>query len=269
MAYVIPGDTQVAFAGNPPGDANNIADMLGLLTRLLAQLHTGAGAADPAGNAANVTALQAIITGGADLGGMTALGDMIYENATPAPARLAGNTTAQLKFLGQAGTGSVSAAPAWSVVPGQVLAVHQYAPGTLATLTLNNTTFAAFDSTNAQTGSFTAPPSGNVLVTASFVGNIQTATTGQAVALAAHGTVTPIIGNEIQWADSSINVSRPYRLEFYVTGLTPGAATNFDLVGATGSASDAMQILAQALTSTTLTAATRAAPLLMTVTAMP
>jgi hypothetical protein len=45
---------------------------------------------------------------------MTTLGDTIYENATPAPARLAGNTTASLKFLSQVGTGSASAAPTWA-----------------------------------------------------------------------------------------------------------------------------------------------------------
>lgn len=48
---------------------------------------------------------------------MTTLGDMIYENATPAPARLAGNTTSTLNVLTQTGTGSVSAAPAWLTLP--------------------------------------------------------------------------------------------------------------------------------------------------------
>jgi hypothetical protein len=47
---------------------------------------------------------------------MTTLGDIIYENATPAPARLAGNTTATKQFLTQTGTGSVSAAPAWGAL---------------------------------------------------------------------------------------------------------------------------------------------------------
>jgi hypothetical protein len=47
---------------------------------------------------------------------MTTLGDLIYEDATPAPARLAGNTTTTRKFLRQTGTGSVSAAPAWDTL---------------------------------------------------------------------------------------------------------------------------------------------------------
>jgi len=47
---------------------------------------------------------------------MTTLGDMIYENATPAPARLAGSTSATRNFLTQTGTGAVSAAPAWGIL---------------------------------------------------------------------------------------------------------------------------------------------------------
>ncbi len=45
---------------------------------------------------------------------MTTLGDTLYENATPAPAKLAGNTTTTKKYLSQTGTGSVSAVPAWN-----------------------------------------------------------------------------------------------------------------------------------------------------------
>lgn len=47
---------------------------------------------------------------------MTTLGDIIYEDVTPAAVRLAGNTTSTKKFLTQTGTGAVSAAPAWGTV---------------------------------------------------------------------------------------------------------------------------------------------------------
>ena len=50
---------------------------------------------------------------------MTTLGDMIYENGTPAPDRVPGNTTTTQKFLSQTGTGSVSATPSWQVIPAQ------------------------------------------------------------------------------------------------------------------------------------------------------
>lgn len=44
---------------------------------------------------------------------MTTLGDIIYQDSTPAPARLAGNTTTARNFLTQTGNGTISAAPAW------------------------------------------------------------------------------------------------------------------------------------------------------------
>lgn len=49
---------------------------------------------------------------------MTTLGDIIYENATPAIARLAGSTSASKRFLTQTGNGTISAAPAWGTVTG-------------------------------------------------------------------------------------------------------------------------------------------------------
>ena len=47
---------------------------------------------------------------------MTQLGDTLYENATPAAARLPGNTSATKNFYTQTGTGSASAAPAWGTI---------------------------------------------------------------------------------------------------------------------------------------------------------
>jgi hypothetical protein len=49
---------------------------------------------------------------------MTTLGDIIYENSTPAPARLAGTTSTTLSALTQTGTGSASAAPVWGATVG-------------------------------------------------------------------------------------------------------------------------------------------------------
>lgn len=47
---------------------------------------------------------------------LTTLGDTMYENATPALARLPGNTSATKNFLTQTGTGVASAAPAWGTI---------------------------------------------------------------------------------------------------------------------------------------------------------
>lgn len=48
---------------------------------------------------------------------MTTLGDIIYENASPAATRLPGSTSASLAVLTQTGNGTLSAAPAWSTSP--------------------------------------------------------------------------------------------------------------------------------------------------------
>src|SRR5690348_12676647 len=60
--YTIPPDNRAVGTADPPGDHNNVADMLGLICALLAQL-AGAGTnADPAGNATNVAAVAAMRT---------------------------------------------------------------------------------------------------------------------------------------------------------------------------------------------------------------
>jgi hypothetical protein len=45
---------------------------------------------------------------------LTTLGDTLYENATPANARLAGNTSTTMAGYTQTGNGTISAAPAWT-----------------------------------------------------------------------------------------------------------------------------------------------------------
>lgn len=47
---------------------------------------------------------------------LTTLGDILYASGASTAARLAGNTTATKQFLSQTGTGSVSAAPAWTAL---------------------------------------------------------------------------------------------------------------------------------------------------------
>jgi hypothetical protein len=66
---------------------------------------------------------------------MTALGDMIYENGTPAPARLPGNTTATLEYLTQQGNGTISAVPQWNPLPTTLIAQKFFgtaAPGSVS-----------------------------------------------------------------------------------------------------------------------------------------
>jgi trimeric autotransporter adhesin len=66
---------------------------------------------------------------------LTTLGDIVYENATPVAARLAGNTTSTKNFLIQTGTGTVSAAPQWgTIAAGDVPTLNQSTSGSAASL---------------------------------------------------------------------------------------------------------------------------------------
>jgi hypothetical protein len=76
-----------------------------------------------AGGAAPSTGMELVATSGTAAtwqfgasGILTTLGDMLFENSTPALARLAGNTTATKMFLTQTGSGTVSANPAWGTI---------------------------------------------------------------------------------------------------------------------------------------------------------
>lgn len=101
---------------------------------------------------------------------MTTLGDIIYENSTPAAARLAGNTTSTKNFLVQTGTGSASAAPSWGTISaGDVPTLNQNTSGTAANVTASsNTTLTSLSnlvtvgtiSTGTWQGTSVAPANG-------------------------------------------------------------------------------------------------------------
>ena len=113
---------------------------------------------------------------------MTTLGDMIYEDNTPTPARLAGNTTSTKKFLTQTGTGSVSAAPGWNTI----------AAGDLPTITL--------------TGDVTGAASGGSVATSIAATSNSTLTTlsglTTASSLATVGTIS-----SGTWAGTAVTVN--------------------------------------------------------------
>ena len=63
-SYVIPPDNRAVGTGNPPQDVNELSDMEGLLAAVVAQWGGYPGNTTiPASNAANVTALQALLGG--------------------------------------------------------------------------------------------------------------------------------------------------------------------------------------------------------------
>jgi len=82
----------------------------------------------------------ASISGSGMTNPMTTLGDIIYENSTPAPARLAGNTTSTMYLLSQTGTGTVSAVPAWKATTG----TGAYIPTVSSTSTFSTTASATY-----------------------------------------------------------------------------------------------------------------------------
>jgi hypothetical protein len=62
------------------------------------------------------------------------MGDLIAANGTPAWARMTGNTTSTRKFLRQAGTGTVSALPAWDTLLSSDLAAHTHSESDVTSL---------------------------------------------------------------------------------------------------------------------------------------
>ena len=86
---------------------------------------------------------------------LTTLGDTLYENSTPAPTRLPGNTSATKNFLTQTGTGTASAAPAWgTIAAGDVPQLADYAPTGLTGATAATRYVGATTSGHPVTGTF-------------------------------------------------------------------------------------------------------------------
>jgi hypothetical protein len=119
----------------------------------------------------------------------SALGDTLYSNAAGAPLRLAGNTTATLKFLSQTGDGfGSSAAPIWlEITPTTIGAVP-----TTRTITINGT---ALDLSANRTWS---------VGTVTSVAALTIATTGTDITSSvADGTSTPVITLNVPTASAT------------------------------------------------------------------
>src|ERR1700677_5729 len=168
----------------------------------------------------------------------------------------------------QAGSGLTKTGNTLSVnvVSGQNLCTPtQYAPASQTVFSTTSATLSAVSSSNVNTGSFTAPASGSVVVTATLLASVS-AIVNFSFALAAHGSVTPVIRNVITTAFANTNARGPLDLLFLVTGLTPGTSYNFDLLFAMAGA-DTLSIYALGSTSTVPTG-TVGAPVIMTVQAV-
>jgi hypothetical protein len=163
---------------------------------------------------------------------------------------LASLTTA-LQINGAAGSSIYVSQGALTGSGTYLCAPNQYAPGARTEPSVSSTTLAAFDSGVICTNSFTAPASGAVVVTLSAVMEQSTGADEVMLALAAVGTVTPVIGFTQTIALNGTTTPDQVTADFYVTGLTPGTSYQFDLLGAATSTTT-VKIFAQGLTSTTL-----------------
>lgn len=181
---------------------------------------------------------------------------------------IAGSTPQPLGAAAPGTTGQASdAGHVHPVVAGQFLRTpNVYAPAVRNAMALTTATMGAWNSGVVCTGSFTAPPSGSVLVRATFIASIST-NNSMAFGLAAAGTVTPVAGNIVQFRDSAASPQgRAYACEWLLTGLTAGTSYNFDLLGAAGGGATATVYASQQTSATPgLTSATDGGPVTMTV----
>jgi hypothetical protein len=103
----------------------------------------------------------------------------------------------------------------------------EYAPGSRQEPTTSSATMSAVSSANVNTGTFTAPASGNVLVTASFAADIGASSDLASFSLGTHGSVTPVC-DDVTFGMPAYGTL--YTPQFLVTGLTPGSTYNLDLL---------------------------------------
>lgn len=115
-------------------------------------------------------------------------------------------------------------------VPGQLLrAPAIYAPAVATPFTTSSAVLSAVSSANIRTGGFTAPSSGQVVITASLVASSTSSGPVYGFGLAAHGSTSPLACPAITQTDTGA-ASALQPLVFRVAGLTPGLSYDFDLL---------------------------------------
>lgn len=157
---------------------------------------------------------------------MTTLGDIIYENATPAAARLAGNTSATIAVLTQTGTGTVSAAPVWTTTSGTGSVVLATSP-TLVTPTLGAATATTINKVTITTPGTSATltlVTGSSLITSGAFAITLTSTAATNVTLPTTGTLAIVSG--ALGTPTSVTLTNGTGLPIAgITGLGSGVAT--------------------------------------------
>jgi Pectate lyase superfamily protein len=153
-----------------------------------------------------------------------------------------------------------------AILAGQLICpTASYAPVSLATPSVSSTTLTTFDATNITTGAIIGPPSGNVLVTVSFLGLASTAGQYAAFGLLGH-TGGSVHGNVVEARFPSSTAVVPVTLEFLVA-VNPGQSYQFDLAGAVNTGSFQINALSQTNKTPTLGAGGAGGPVVMAVAA--
>ena len=166
--------------------------------------------------------------------------------------------------LNIAASGSTVAIVTYTGISGNSFTGCAYVSGAATATVATGGEITVTSVANISTGDFTAPPSGDVVVGVSFVGE---STSGDfcALALAESGSVTPL-SNVVEYQDSASAAPRPYYVQFLVTGLTAYSTYDLVLLGA-GTSGVLSSILAYGQSAAT-PATTRGAPVIMTVQAV-
>jgi hypothetical protein len=163
-----------------------------------------------------------------------------------------------------AASGATTAIVTYTGVSGNTLTGCAYVSGSPSG-TVSTGGAVTLTSAAAYTNAFTAPASGNVLVTAygTYSG---AANDNVSFALAARGTVTPVVGYVITGEANAASIIVPPAFPFLVTGLTPGQSYQFDLLFAiAGGGTLSFKSIGQTTTTPT---ATFGSPIVMTVQAV-
>lgn len=216
--------------------------------------------------ATDLTGTVAVTNGGT--GGTQATAYAVVTGGTSSTTALQ-----QVSGLGSSGQALVSqgaaALPQWAPVSGQFLSTYRYNPTSATFFPVNSTTPAAFGAGTIGTQAFTAPPSGNVLVTV----NCMITTTGGgvfvAMFLSPHGSATTVSSDVIQYESPSAGFAPQQAFPFMLTGLTPGNTYNYDLLGsATSGQAGTIVAFTQTTSPPALGVTDRGGPVVITVQAV-